>query len=78
MNMRTVLWEMQGKGNLPLKHTYAALLLIHKECDVTEPNKLNYFLIHLLIYLFTSLIYLFLIYLLLMSTAHTMQCQMIG
>jgi len=50
MNMRTVLWEMQGKGNLPLKHTYAeAPPLIHKERDVTEPIKLNYFLIYILI-----------------------------
>jgi hypothetical protein len=79
MNMRTVLWEKQGKGNLPLKHTYAeAPRLIHKERDVTEPIKLNYFLIYLLIYLFTSLIYLFLIFLLLLSTAHTIQCQMMG
>jgi len=53
MNMRTVLWDIQGKGNLPLKHTYAeALPLIHNDDDVTEPNKLNYFLIYLLIYLF--------------------------
>jgi hypothetical protein len=51
--MRTVLWETHGKGNQPLKHTYAeALPLIYKEGDVTEPHKLNYFLIYLLIYLF--------------------------
>jgi len=79
MNMKTVLWEMQGKGNQPLKHTYAeALPLIHKEGNVIEPNKLNYFL-NLFTYIFIHLlIYLFLIYLVLLSTAHTIQCQMIG
>jgi hypothetical protein len=59
---------MQGKGNHPLKHTYTeALPLIHRG-DVTEPNNI---FIHLLIYLF-------IVYLLLLSTAHTIQCQMIG
>jgi hypothetical protein len=79
MNKKTVLWEMQGKGNQPLKHTYAeALLLIHKEGGVTGPNKLIFFL-NLFTYIFIHLlIYLFLIYLVLLSTAHTIQCQMMG
>lgn len=50
---------MQGNGNQPLEYTYAeTLLLIHKESDVTESNKINYsfnwFIYSFITYLFNN------------------------